>query len=252
MSTPAEVLGVSSEILETTRQLLIHTSLQNKKANGIDPWDTAAMLCISTDGLCNTYYLRGEWDEMCGWAARNVACVDEYLFGDWRNIALTDNGIVEPDWWFRSGIGWTLDIAHALCWGSVTGMWDEVDRLLMFPTEKVAADTEGARARAYYLGLARWWRDRSDVEWTNVFRNGRDSEGKDYLLRSDVLVAIGSGEVVTVANAVRTYLEFWLRTMKTSPQHLAQEGSFLWHVAQNMGFRITLSEELAKHVIVVP
>jgi len=252
MKTPAIVLGVDSEVLDPSKKLSLLANIREKKASGQEPWRTAALMCSVTDGLCSVHYLSGEWREARQWGRELVDSVDYYLFGDWRDHAVTDNGNIAPDWWFSNGIGWTLELANGLCWGSVFGVWEKVDQFLRFPTESITKDTEGAVPRAYYIGLANWWSHPKKMSGLEAVKGMRGAGCKDYHLRCDVLLAIAAGDATLVSKSFEKYLKFWLKNMKTSPQRLAKEAAFLWHVAHREGLSIELPEDFQMHVLMIP
>ena len=149
-------------------------------------------------------------------------------------------------------MSWTDPLRDGLCWGAVINRWEAVDKLLTFPTEKVKADLDGVVPRAYYIGLASWWRDRKVTSALEAVKGMRGAGSKDYHWRCDVLLAIAAGDATLVSNSFEKYLKFWLKSMKTSPQRLAKEAAFLWHVAHREGFDIELPEDLQMHILTIP
>jgi hypothetical protein len=252
METPATKLGVDDEVLDPTKPLATFASLQEEKA-GRKPEDAAWLAGSVVQTLCAVYYLRGDWQEVQRWGAEMANVVEYYLFGDWRESALTDEGLVDPEWWFKTlGSTWTHQMAHALCWSSVLSLWDHIDKLLTFPSEEVKKDLQGAAPRAFYIGLAKWWRDHADLSGLEDAKKIRGAGSKDFHMRCDVLTAISSGDAAMVQKSFIAYLKFWVKRVKRWPQDLALGPTFVWHVARREGFVVDLPDELSIHVIVLP
>jgi hypothetical protein len=251
METPATKLGVDNEVLDPSQSLDTFASVRKKIATGERLLDMAWLRCSVSDTLCVVYYLRAERQETRQWAIEAVAGVEYYLFGDWREKAITDEGGVDPDWWFAQSISWTDQLCDGLCWGAVFGLWESIDKLMAFPTEKIGKDLEGAVPRAFYIGLARWWADHEDVSWIDDVKDMRGAGSKDYHMRCDVLNAISAQDVSLVSKTFTEYLQFWVKRIKDCPQRLPKGAAFLYHVAQREGMVIDLPNELSMHVPIV-
>ena len=252
METPGSKLGVDDEVLDPSQSLETFASVREKISSGERPLDMAWLRCSVTAELCGVYYLRAEWQQGQRWAVEAVTSVKYYLFGDWREKEVTDEGTVDPEWWFSNGTGWTGQFCDGLCWGAVFGLWDSVDKLMTFPTEKIAKDMEGAVPRAFYIGLGKWWTDRSNLSWIADVKNMRGAGSKDYHMRCNVLEAISTGDVSLTSKSFAKYLQYWINRIKSSPQRLPKDAAFLWHVARREGIVLDLSDELLMHVPIVP
>jgi len=252
METPAIQLGVDNEVLDQARSLSLFEDVREDRRSGRKPADTAWLMCTVSHDLCTGYYLRGEFNEARCWAVEAVNAVEYLLFGDWREKEVTDEGTIDPVWWFSHETGWTLEVAGGLCWGAVFGLWDSIDKIMAFPTEKIGKDLEGPVPRAFYVGLAKWWADRAELSWVADVKSMRGAGSKDYHLRCDVLQAISSGDSSLASKAFTKYLQFWVKQIKDCPQRLADAAAFLWHVAKRDGIVIELPDDLSIHVVSIP
>ena len=254
MKTPAEILGVSSEVLDDRQGVENYHSIHSHLDHPVAGFsDQAALLVMAAETLCEGCYLRGEWDDLRVWTDKLLDACDNYLFGDWRYKEKTDEGVIDAEaWWYREATNWTEEVAGGICWGAVCGLWERVDRILDFPDPDVLPDVDGKLIAQYYKAVAVWWKQDGEVSGLQEGKKIRGGGSKEIHQRCEILEAISNRDQTGLSAKVAAHIKFWVEKKKDCPQRLPTNASFLWHVAMRQGLRIDLPDALRQHLIIIP
>jgi hypothetical protein len=227
--------------------------LENKKdgTEFLDPWNVANSLMNWSELATLGSYLAGHGEIFSKWSRIAADSVIYYLFGDWREKQKHDDGTIDPDRWFEEqpAMTWITYIEDGLCWASVGGHWELVDKLLKFPQPKIAADDDGKVARGYYLGLAAWWKNPQNLAGIKETKELRGAGSKAYHLLCDAVAAIAAGDKPALEKALDQYIQLFLKR-RDHEEQFPINATFLWHVARRKGLKPELPEETAKYIFV--
>jgi hypothetical protein len=199
-------------------------------------------------------HLLGRWQECIDWGTKTANAAIFYLLGDWHETTINDEtGQKGRDGWFGRfpASNWTMYLDEGLCWGAVAGCWERIDRMLTFPEPWIAEDYEGKALRGYYLGLARWWKDPTDVAWIDDVKQLRGAGSKGVHLLSDAILGISRRDAQTTAVALKKYVQWFLKRRDHEEQFPVQ-ATFLWHVAQRKGLTLELPEDIQIYLFRLP
>ncbi len=249
-TTPAARLGVRPNEYSSAIEGYENCSRDDKdieRSNRV--W---LVMSYATDAAKGAY-LAGDWSTCGQWCRKAAAAGIDYLLGDWRNQVKTDDGKIDPAWWFEKpdGMDWVLYLDETLAWSAIGGHWDLVDKLLTFPRPEIAPDSDGKVARAYYLGLARWWQDDADVSWIAELKKLRGAGSKHYHLLADIVAAIHSGDSKALAKSFVQHVKHFLKA-RDSDQRFPLGASFLWNVARRRDLACEVPDDTGKYLFTLP
>ena len=231
-------------MIDTSKKLATLATLERKRSAGEDPCTTAFFQYSVTSDLAATAYLSGDSSELQKWALEAIDSVDFYLFGNWREVQRTDEGVIDPDWFFSNGTNWVRPFLAGISWASVLGQWDRVDKLMEFPSNDISPDPGGPGAARFCVGLADWWRSQDSVDWLAVSKEIRGRDKKDFALRCKVFDAVDKMDVKVTATTFGKYFDYWFTNVKLCPEVLADALVFPLHLAKREGLEIDLAENL--------
>lgn len=221
-------------------------------ARHLDYWDCACHLNSTSSLIAEAYYLEGAWANAIVWARRVGDALSYYYFGDWTARTTHDDGLIDVGRWFRvESMMWTVYLDMDLAWVAVGRHWDFVDKILEFPTQEILADDQGPAARAYYLGLARWWRDRADVAGLEEAKSTRGAGAKMYHLLADIALGITNRDERGLATAFPKCVEHFMKR-RDHDEQWPMSATFLWNVAKRDGLQVSLPEEAACYLFEIP
>ena len=251
---PADTLGLSPELDPTFMalhekylMLLEDDDPKNHPANvGKLSWYSLAIAAIDVADICaQDSYLLGQWDECRVWSKKLCASTLYYFFGSWKSQQTHDDGKINEDRWFgkEPALDWCDYLRSSLCWSGVFRSWELTDALMKFPREEVCADSDGHVQRAFYLGLAKWWRNSSDMSWIEDVKNIRGSGCRGFHILCDACrdISISDNESLTEnLNAfVRQFIE-----KRDHDEQFPLDASFLINVARRIDLECDLDAGL--------
>lgn len=198
------------------------------------------------------FYLKGQWDECVEWAARAGDAYDYYFFGDWMAKELYD-GQCAPEKWFEDDdpMSWVWEFDMDIPWLAVGRHWGYLDRAMRFPRSAVPPDDSGPAARAYYLGLADWWRDRRDVAGLEAAKSVRGTGSKFYHLLCDIALAISSHDLSHLPKDFVKSVDVFI-ARRDHAEQFPMPVTLLWNVARHDGLNVELPTETAKFLFEIP
>ena len=256
MTTPGEILGVDEETLfiERSEEFLqaIRVDLERPES---DLCMLASLQHSQNEQLCLAHYLLGEWDNARRWIVQLSEASEFLFFGDWPERQRTDDGIIDPRWWWygnHRAVNWSIEFSVSISWLAAADLWDQIDRLMEFPVPELQPDLEGKLIARYYQALARWWNHDMDETGLLQIRQMRGSGSRDVHSLCEILQMISHRDASGLSRIFATYLKRWEQTKKDCPQCLAMEASFLWNVARRFGVEFDLPNELKQQLIIFP
>lgn len=214
-----------------------------------DAWHSWGIAQLSA----KSSFVLGRWEECRDWCKKAAITSIFCLLGDWREKTPTEDGQIGRRAWFARfpADNWTMVLGDGLNWAAVGGHWDSVDELLLFPQPWVAEDYEGKAARSYYLGLARWWKDKQDLVWIDEVKQLRGAGSKGVHLLCDAVAAISQRDAEATASTLKKYVEWFLKR-RDHEEQFPVSATFLWHVARRSGLEIELPEEIDIYLFRLP
>lgn len=231
----------------------MHLELLADEYPSVDWLTHAYLLASGANRIASASYLLGHWNVAKEWSGKTAEAGINYLFGDWKYKTTHDNGKVDAEAWFEQepSIKWAEYLSQSLAWAAIGDYWNYVDRLLEFPTPRVTSDSDGRIARDYYLGLARWWKDASDVSWIADVKQVRGAGSKGVHLLCDAVRAIQCGNGDSVTSALKSYVEWFLKRRAHNDQ-FPLPAMFIWHVARRKGLTVHLPENIDMYIFHLP
>ena len=215
---------------------------------------TIGWLTVSAaESAAENTYLAGHWKQVVKWSQTLAEVLEDYLLGDWLQNTKTEKGKIDPGHWFESPSpqGWVSHLESGLAWAAVAGHWQSVDRLLVFPQPKIQADDGKKAVREYYLGLARWWKDPSDLAWIDDVKQAGGAGSKNYHVLCDAVAAITATDAKALGKALTKNVQDFLKLRKHDSQ-FPWGATFLWNVARRNGLKCTVAEGVAPFLFELP
>lgn len=202
--------------------------------------------------ICFCAFGAGHWKVVHEWSKLTISDASEYLLGDWQYQKSWDGEPIEAGYFEKSPSYWDYVLEAGLGWGSVGRHWNEVTRLLSFPSEMVVPDEDaGLTGLAYYRGLSRWWNDRSDFRWTEEVKQIRGRGSKTFQLLSDIVCGISERSTEKLQKAFPKFVEYFVKRRDHNEQ-FPMAAIFLWNVAKMDRMIVNLHEDVAKFLFELP
>jgi len=259
---PAQALGVA---IGDTQFLRDSYALSQRLLNCDDPthhpdnlgglsWlDLAGNQADRAARIAENLYLSGRWSECIEWCHKTWEAHEYYFFGDWQEKEPHDDGLIDRRMWFEEEptMTWAQYFDLFVPWVAVGHYWDLVSRLFEFPRPGVGADLDGPAPRAYYIGLAQWWRDRQDTQGLEEAKSVRGAGSKYYHLLCDIAMGISVQNEATLKKAFPKAVQHFLKR-RDHEEQFPMAATFLWNVAKHDGIILEMPEEISKFLFEIP
>jgi hypothetical protein len=189
-------------------------------------------------------FLAGDWNTCRTWCRKTGQALEYYLLGDWTQKETHDDGTIDAKRWFEQEpcATWVQCFDMDFGWVAVGGHWDLVDRILQFPQPSIGDDGHGRASRAYYMGLAQWWADRTKIGWIDEVNQLRGAGSKGYHLLCDIVAGIVAADRTALQKAFPKYVQYFLK-QRDHDEQFPMAATFLWNVAQREGIAPELADD---------
>lgn len=260
---PSDILGIhlqrsieQIELQQRLDRLLSHPGLDvrdHPENIGKLSWRNCAWIrSEGAESLAMASYVNGEWPEFIKWSLRTGETLRYYLLGEWMEKEPHDDGEIKPNRYFREEPEtWCLVMDFNLPWVAVGCHWNLVDEIMKFPASDIAADGSGQVAKAYYLGLADWWRNRENTAGLQAARETRGRKSRLYHELCNSAVAISEKDTATLGKRLTKYVELYLK-QRDHDQQMPMPATFLWNVAKKDGLEVGVDPEIGKYLFEIP
>jgi len=235
--TPAARLGLTIEIVDDSSYMKSQ-KIRDTGTEFSTRADVAGSLVSKANGLASQWFLLGEWNKFKQWSPTLLECVEHYFFGAFR--------LEEKD--FGT---WVYKLGQGLGWGSVGGLWSSIDKLLSYPIDTLPPDEEGQCAHQLYIGLAQWWKNRSDLDWVDQVKNVRGVGSKYYHLLADCVRSIATKDNPGFNKNIEKCIQQYYKSSRGAFE-FPMAAIFLRNLAEREGMTVSVPEDVDKYLFKLP
>jgi hypothetical protein len=256
LTPPYAAMGLSYDAVEPDRFVLpVYES--DKTAIAAGGPDLGLNLCshVSTcNNLALRYYLIGDQGRAERYGREVVPAALDYFFGPWRSHVETDEGTIDPSWWYDQE-DWIDPFRFALCWGSLLGQLAEVKQLAAYPNEQRSKEESGINKkpalRQLMLELAAYLRN--DALGGSVAERVKASAGAEWRGMGSLAAALDGivrGDAAIVSDRVNDGLRA-VKTTKTKDvtEMMGIEATIIWQLALRARLHVQTEPTLERYLI---
>ncbi|MEY2427744.1 MAG: hypothetical protein QOJ40_629 [Verrucomicrobiota bacterium] len=182
-------------------------------------------------------------------------CLDEtmeFLFGNWRETYITDEGHPDPKWW-KTRFDWMEVFEGALLWGSVLGEWAVLQKAGAFPEpDSCTSDGYRPQERDLYVALGGFLHGAPRDELDALLQRASSGPSKSYKLIVESLRACVARDEPALQKSLNEFLKHYKKTdfpKNDFTQKVSFKGTFFFHRAQKEGLAITIRPEYSDHIV---
>jgi len=184
------------------------------------------------------------------YAKQSIEATMEFLFGDWRNTYITEEGHADPIYWKRH-FSWMDEFESALLWGSVLGDWQTVQRLATFPEPDSHIDG-GYRPqdRDVLVALGAFLCNSTDLP--AKLQRAATGHRKTCLLTLEMIEACIARDQHSLQRALIQFLSHYKKTEFPKEQitlKVSFKATFFFHWASKGGLSIQIPPEYSDHIV---
>ena len=204
--------------------------------------------------LALAYYYSDHHEGARKEAEKSIPDIDEFLFGDWRNVFLTAEKSVDPAWWKRHFM-WMQIFEIAVLWAVVLDEWQFVTRVGDFPEpDSYISDGYDRRDRDLYVAWAAFLRH-APGEVQRLLEPLEKSKERSFKLRAILIRSAAERNADALQKALEDWLSFY-RKWEFPKEHITKkvsiEGTFFVHWAEKEGIALKVPPEYEDHIVRLP
>ncbi|HXI69148.1 MAG TPA: hypothetical protein VNN22_02200 [Verrucomicrobiae bacterium] len=195
-------------------------------------------------------YLDGNQETTISAAKLVVDATMLYFYGGWRETLLNHEGKTGHEVW--KNYLWYDEVQQSLPFAAALSDWDAVARIAAYPPENLSPDPAKAKGEgAWGWGLILFLKNAHRQKIEDFLKRAEGDKAKRPKLLCPVLRALMDNDADQYAKLLLVYLNYY---RKSEFKHLVTklvslEGTTIYHLGRKQGFKITLPENLATHVI---
>ena len=174
-----------------------------------------------------------------------------YFYGDWRNQLKTDEGKTGHEAWWSFCL-WYEELMESLPFAAALSEWEAVGRIADYPLDNKLPEPAKAKGEtAWGWALITFLRDDSSGKVESFLKKAEGDKAKRPKLLAPVLRALMKNNAAEFEKTLLAYLAYFRKSeFKRDPLKIfALDGTTLYHLGRKQGFRISLPENVADHVI---
>ena len=196
-------------------------------------------------------YLGGNTETSKRIAKMVVDAVLLYFYGDWRNHLKTQNGESGHEAWLLRCL-WYDEVHRSFSFAAALSDWDAMKRISQYPPEEKLSAVDKARGEtAWSWAIINFIRGESKARVEKFLKMAEDDKSKRPKLLCPILRALMNNDATAFEKTLLAYLCYY---RKSEFKHellkmVALTGTTLYHLGRKRGFKVTLPENVADHVI---
>lgn len=174
-----------------------------------------------------------------------------FFYGNWRGELKTHDGRTGQEAW-RALCLWYEQVMRSLPFAAALSDWEAVGRIANYPPDNKLPEPSRAKGEtAWGWALISFLRDDSSNKVESFLKKAEGDKAKRPKLLAPVLRALMKNDAVEFGKTLLTYLAYFRKSeFKREPLKIfALDGTTLYHLGRKQGFRISLPESVADHVI---
>jgi hypothetical protein len=180
-----------------------------------------------------------------------VDAVLEYFYGRWRKTLRTEDGKSGHDAW-KPHCLWYEPAMQALPFAAALSDWKAVARIAAYPLEDKLPEAAKAKGEtAWGWALITFLRGKSRKEVEHFIAKAEADKAKRPKLLCACLRALLDKDARRFERALLEYLAHYRKSefKRVIDKVVTLDGTTLYHLGQKQGFKVTLPENVADHVI---
>jgi hypothetical protein len=200
------------------------------------------------------FILLDNWDQAREFAERCLAAAEDFFFGDWRTVEITDEGTHDVQWW-HAHVPWHNQLRYVLFCGVILPDWQALRRIARYFDDTCPPCGFGPQEGARLFAITSHLRgDNASVSRSYLDRALKGTKKKSRLLAT-LHAAIVDTTVKEFARALRDWMRFHKERefpLDDISAKISMDATFYYHFARQEGLDVELPAEYEPFIVVPP